>query len=82
LYFPRAGYGLVVYEYHSARNFEAREVLAAVIHDLIFGNRFTSFQLEENCHDFHQAIINHAHSDRLFYGVAFQKNPWRIGRPG
>src|SRR5262249_49383687 len=59
LYFSCTGHRPVVYENYAARDFKAREVLTTVMHDLFFGNRLASFQLEENCSDFHQPIIGH-----------------------
>src|SRR5262249_14875554 len=78
LNFSRAGHGPIVNENHAARNFKAGEVLAAVIHDLFFGNRLASFQFEENCYDFHQPIIGYTDSHGLFHSAVSQKNCFDI----
>jgi hypothetical protein len=53
LNFPRAGRGLLVYENHPARDFEAGQVLAAEIDDLPFRRLLPGFQLDKNRDDFH-----------------------------
>jgi hypothetical protein len=51
--FSCAGRGLLVYENHSARDFEAGQVLAAEIDDPPFRRLLPGFQLDKNRDDFH-----------------------------